>query len=146
MKNSVVLITILTFGSLAFADKKVFDAISDVAQVGNGSTSVGTYKKSLSKKEVEELGFAELKEERWEGCGPYKRNKGRRAAIKQIAELEADQDVDQVTAKLEALYKRKKIKAIVHEASKEDVSCSLDYFNIYGNDGHVLRLRYELND
>ena len=48
--------------------------------------------------------------------------------------------------KLESLYEADEILAIVGAESNGNIECSLSYFNVYGTDGSVLKLRYDLGD
>ena len=130
----------------AFAQEDVFNEIADNANVGNGWASVEKYDTSMSKTDLIALGLAELSKEYWENCGPWKTFKTRRASIRKIEKLEKDMDSSTSAPKLKKLYKQKKLAAIVAAESNSRVECTLYWFNIYGTDGSVLRLRYNLGD
>ncbi len=145
MKRSIFVL-LLTACSLTFADGKIFESIADEAQLGNGYSDVARYDAQITKKAAEALGLAELKKERWQGCGPWRTSTGRRPAIRKITALEAYGEENTVGNLLQKLYDDKKIKAIVVNESNGSVECSLSWFNIYGTDGALLRLRYNLGD
>jgi hypothetical protein len=146
-KHSILaLVATLLVSATALADIAVFKEIADEAPVGNGSTSVGRYNRRQSKAAVVAKGLAELKRERWESCGPWKVIDSRRSAIRAIEKLEEDQEVTTTASKLEALYKDDKIVAIVGNISNTEIECSLSFFNVYGKDGSVLKLRYSMGD
>ncbi|HBQ21620.1 MAG: hypothetical protein A2Z91_02595 [Deltaproteobacteria bacterium GWA2_38_16] len=134
----------ITFTALAQED--IFQEIADNAPVGNGWASVENYDLNTKKSDLVVQALAELKEEYWENCGPWKTFRGPRTSIRKIKKLEADQGIEVSARRLQSLYDQKKIVALVGTESNNRVECSLHWFNIYGTDGSVLRLRYNLGD
>ena len=146
MNKFLYCLIVLSFSSPVFADSKIFKEIADEAQIGNGDSTLGTYNKSIDKKALVKQGLAEMKQDYWENCGPWKTISDRRPALKKIEELESMQDTTSIAKKLTALYEAGKITAIVGAISNENVECSLSWFQIYGTDGSVLKLHYNLGD
>jgi hypothetical protein len=148
MKNPrlIVLVLGLMGTVLAFAQEATFKKIADNAAVGNGSATVETYDLRLDKAELVAQGLKELKKEYWENCGPWKTFNTRRASIAVIDKIESDQQESGTASELQKLYDQKKIVAIVGARSNNEIECSLFWFNVYGADGTVLKLRYNLGD
>lgn len=146
MKNTLVIVALLISSVVAFGNKTAFKKIAEGAQVGNGHTTISTYNKKLTKPQIIALGFADLKSEYWENCGPWKKTSDRRPNIKQIQKLE-EYDPEATTAKgLQQLYDNGEIVAIVGVQDNGEVECSNFWFNVYGKDGSVLKLRYMMGD
>lgn len=146
MKTLLCILSILSFSTSALADRKAFKKIAAEAQVGNGESTVASYNKTLDKKALVTQGLAEMKKDYWENCGPWKTIVDRRPALKKIAELESMQETTSVAEKLNSLYASGKIVAIVGAISNNEVECSLSWFQIYGADGSVLKVHYNLGD
>lgn len=146
MKISAFFFLALLVSSQASANLKVFKQIMDEGQFGNGGASVRKYNTDLSKAELVAAAKKELKAEYWEGCGPWKVNTNRRPAIKLIDKLEEGQQSSAVVKKLESLYENDEIVAIVSAQSNNEIECSLFWFNVYGADGHMIALRYNMGD
>jgi hypothetical protein len=136
----------LGFSFNAHANKAAFKKIAKLAQVANGSTTVGKYDTSLGKAQLVARGLKELKSERWENCGPWTEIKSRRTAIKKISEIEGVGEPEGAEKILQKLYDADEIAAIVGTESNNEIECSLAWFNVYGVDGSVLELRYNMGD
>lgn len=145
-KQVLFLFVQLAFGSYVFANEAVFKEITEVASIANGSADVTTFDTTLSKKELQAQGKAELEKEYWEGCGPWRTLTSRRDSLREIERIESFGDPTDVAQKLNALYKNDEILVIVGAISSPRVECSLYWFNIYGKDGSKLELRYNIGD
>ena len=142
---SLFILALALIASPAHA-KSIFDKIVPEAQTGNGVTKIGSYDTGLKKNEVNELGKKELEKEYWENCGPWKVITSRREAIQKIEKLESMQEKTKVVDKLNALYDQDKIVTVVAAISNNEVECSLSWFNFYGADGSVMKMRYNMGD
>lgn len=147
MKTTLLLsLFALALSAPALANRAVFESIADEASVGNGSAEIGKYNTSLTKKALQAQGLAELEQEYWENCGPWKTITSRRDAIKAVSEIENMVGETQVVEKLNQLYTNKEIFAVVAAVSSPRVECSLTWVNVYGTDGSKLELRYNVGD
>lgn len=146
MKTCSLLIVALTLLASPAHAKSIFDKIANEAQTGNGVTKIGTYDSSLKKSAVNELGKKELEKEYWDNCGPWKVITSRKEAIEKIEKLEGMQEKSKVVEKLNALYDQDKIFTVVAAISNNEIECSLSWFNFYGADGSVMRMRYNMGD
>ena len=146
MKTYSVLMLSALLTVSAFAQESAFRLIAQKAEVANGSSDVKTYDTKLEKKVLVAKAKAELLKERRAKCGPWKGVDERRAAIAVIEKIEKDSGSGTTAKELRALYDAKQIVAIVGETSNNNIECSLSNFNIYGEDGSVLKLRYDTGD
>jgi aspartokinase len=130
----------------AQAHRAAFEAIAAEASVANGSADIEVYNVSLSKQELQAHGQKELTSEYWENCGPWTTTTSRRQVAKKIIELEGMADETTVAQKITDLLQKNQIRAVVGARSNTNVECSLTWFNVYGYDGTVLKLRYNWGD
>jgi hypothetical protein len=142
----LVTLVLAILSSSSFANRKAFKLIATEAQLGNGDAQIEKYDTSLEKKALIARGLKDLKAAYWKNCGPWKTFTTRRTAIKKIDTIESSQDRTAVVKTLEALYESDEIVAIVGAESNNEIECSLSWFNIYGADGSVLELRYNMGD
>ncbi len=141
-------VLIITFSAgTVFANERAFKKIGKTAQVGNGNPpTVEKFDLSLSKNELVKNGLAELANDYWEKCGPWKTVTSRRKVIDMIKKIETEEATSPTATQLEILYKKDHLLAVAGAVSNGNAECSQSWFNIYGVDGSVLKLRYSLGD
>jgi hypothetical protein len=141
------LFALMLASNSAHADiKSIFTKIADEAQTGNGSTKIEEYDASQKKAAVVAAGKKELEKAYWENCGPWKVITSRKEAIEKVAKDEGSQEKSTVVDMLNKLYDQDKIFAVVGAVSNKEVECSLSWFNFYGNDGTMIKMRYNMGD